>query len=164
MIFFIHIIKALNPYRKKTGTDNRFWIHLDKKVPTGAGLSGGSSDAATALWVANQFSGCPATEKELQEWSSEIGSNIPFFFSHGTTCCTGRGEIVQDIPSLVPLDKKIVLIKPPPNKHVQLAEKFTSNMEKKHWGLIWTIASLFVPPLSPPLFVRPMHKVLTSRF
>uniref|UniRef100_A0A6N2L6U8 GHMP kinase N-terminal domain-containing protein n=1 Tax=Salix viminalis TaxID=40686 RepID=A0A6N2L6U8_SALVM len=106
MIFFIHIIKALNLYRKKTDTDNLFWIHLDKKMPTGAGLGGGSSDAATALWVANQFSGCPATEKELQEWSSEIGSNIPFFFSHGTTCCTGRGEIVQDIPSLVPLDRK----------------------------------------------------------
>ncbi|KAF9675269.1 hypothetical protein SADUNF_Sadunf09G0014400 [Salix dunnii] len=107
------IIKALNHYRKKTGTDNFFWVHLDKKVPAGAGLGGGSSNAATALWAANQFSGCLATEKELQEWSSEIGSDIPFCFSHGTACCTGRGEIVQDIPSLVPLDKKMVLIKPP---------------------------------------------------
>ncbi|XP_019176904.1 PREDICTED: uncharacterized protein LOC109172212 [Ipomoea nil] len=42
------IIKALNLYRKKTGTDKHFWIHLDKKVPTGAGLGGGSSNAATA--------------------------------------------------------------------------------------------------------------------
>ncbi|XP_011016103.1 PREDICTED: 4-diphosphocytidyl-2-C-methyl-D-erythritol kinase, chloroplastic/chromoplastic-like, partial [Populus euphratica] len=107
------IIKALNLYRKKTGTDNFFWIHLDKSVPTGAGLGGGSSNAATALWAANQFSGCLATEKELQEWSSEIGSDIPFFFSHGAAYCTGRGEIVQDIPSLVPLDKPMVLIKPP---------------------------------------------------
>lgn len=107
------IIKALNLYRKKTGTDNFFWIHLDKKVPTGAGLGGGSSNAATALWAANQFCGCLATEKELQEWSSEIGSDIPFFFSHGAAYCTGRGEIVQDIPSLVPLDKPMVLIKPP---------------------------------------------------
>ncbi|KAH8499302.1 hypothetical protein Peur_074411 [Populus x canadensis] len=107
------IIKALNLYRKRTGTDNFFWIHLDKKVPTGAGLGGGSSNAATALWAANQFSGCLATENELQEWSSEIGSDIPFFFSHGAAYCTGRGEIVQDIPSLVPLDKPMVLIKPP---------------------------------------------------
>ena len=50
-------------------------------MPTGAGLGGGSSNAATALWAANQFNGCVATEKELQEWSSEIGSDIPFFFS-----------------------------------------------------------------------------------
>ncbi|KAK9273080.1 hypothetical protein L1049_017887 [Liquidambar formosana] len=106
------IIRALNLYRKKTGTDNFFWIHLDKKVPTGAGLGGGSSNAATALWAANQFSGCLATEKELQEWSSEIGSDVPFFFSHGAAYCTGRGEIVQDIPPPIPLDIPMVLIKP----------------------------------------------------
>ncbi|KAK1292417.1 hypothetical protein QJS10_CPB17g01757 [Acorus calamus] len=106
------IIKALNLYRKKTGSDNYFWIHLDKKVPTGAGLGGGSSNAATALWAANQFSGCFATEKELQEWSCEIGSDIPFFFSHGAAYCTGRGEVVQDIPPPIPLDMPMVLIKP----------------------------------------------------
>ncbi|KAK4780111.1 hypothetical protein SAY87_016217 [Trapa incisa] len=107
------IIKALNLYRKKTESDNFFWIHLDKKVPTGAGLGGGSSNAATALWAANQFSGGLATEKELQEWSSEIGSDIPFFFSHGAAFCTGRGEVVQDIPPPIPLDLPMVLIKPP---------------------------------------------------
>lgn len=106
------IIKALNLYRKKTGTEKFFWIHLDKRVPTGAGLGGGSSNAATALWAANQFSGCPATEKELQEWSSEIGSDVPFFFSHGAAYCTGRGEIVQNVPPLVSSDIPMVLIKP----------------------------------------------------
>ncbi|CAJ2639414.1 unnamed protein product [Trifolium pratense] len=104
------IIKALNLYRKKTGTENFFWIHLDKRVPTGAGLGGGSSNAATALWAANQFNGCPATEKELQEWSSEIGSDVPFFFSQGAAYCTGRGE---DIPPLVSSNIPMVLIKPP---------------------------------------------------
>ncbi|XP_057802185.1 4-diphosphocytidyl-2-C-methyl-D-erythritol kinase, chloroplastic [Salvia miltiorrhiza] len=106
------IIKALNLFRKKTGIDNYFWIHLDKKVPTGAGLGGGSSNAATALWAANQFSGCVASEKDLQEWSGEIGSDIPFFFSHGAAYCTGRGEVVEDIPPPVPLDLPMVLIKP----------------------------------------------------
>nr|QEV81821.1 4-hydroxy-3-methylbut-2-enyl diphosphate reductase [Prunella vulgaris] len=106
------IIKALNLFRKKTGTDNYFWIHLDKKVPTGAGLGGGSSNAATALWAANQFSGCVASEKDLQEWSGEIGSDIPFFFSHGSAYCTGRGEVVEDIPTPIPLDLPMVLIKP----------------------------------------------------
>ncbi|KAH6814279.1 kinase [Perilla frutescens var. frutescens] len=106
------IIKALNLFRKKTGVDNYFWIHLDKKVPTGAGLGGGSSNAATALWAANQFSGCVATEKDLQEWSGEIGSDIPFFFSHGSAYCTGRGEVVEDIAPPIPLDLPMVLIKP----------------------------------------------------
>lgn len=106
------IIKALNLYRKKTGTSNYFWIHLDKKVPTGAGLGGGSSNAATALWAANHFNGGLATEKELQEWSGEIGSDIPFFFSHGAAYCTGRGEVVQDLLAPVPLDIPMALIKP----------------------------------------------------
>ncbi|XP_030456463.1 4-diphosphocytidyl-2-C-methyl-D-erythritol kinase, chloroplastic isoform X1 [Syzygium oleosum] len=107
------IIKALNLYRKKTGSNKFFWVHLDKKVPTGAGLGGGSSNAATALWAANQFNSCVATEKELQEWSGEIGSDIPFFFSHGAAYCTGRGEVVQDIPPPISLDIPMVLIKPP---------------------------------------------------
>nr|XP_025612548.1 4-diphosphocytidyl-2-C-methyl-D-erythritol kinase, chloroplastic/chromoplastic isoform X2 [Arachis hypogaea] len=106
------IIKALNLYRKKTGSDKFFWIHLDKRVPTGAGLGGGSSNAATALWAANQFSGCLATEEELQEWSSEIGSDIPFFFSQGAAYCSGRGEIVQNIAPPLSLDIPMVLIKP----------------------------------------------------
>ncbi|KAE8711336.1 Tubulin beta-2 chain [Hibiscus syriacus] len=101
------IIKALNLYRKKTGSSNFFWVHLDKKVPTGAGLGGGSSNAATALWAANQFNGCVATEKELQEWSSEIGSDIPFFFSHGAAYCTGRGERTK--ASFVPLTPEFVI-------------------------------------------------------
>lgn len=106
------IIKALNLFRKKTDSDKFFWIHLDKKVPTGAGLGGGSSNAATALWAANQFSGCLASEKDLQEWSSEIGSDVPFFFSEGAAYCTGRGEVVQNVPPPVPLDVPMVLIKP----------------------------------------------------
>ncbi|KAG6501429.1 hypothetical protein ZIOFF_041309 [Zingiber officinale] len=116
------IIKALNLYRKKTGTDNYFWIHLDKKVPTGAGLGGGSSNAATALWAANQFSGGLATEKELQEWSGEIGSDVPFFFSQGAAYCTGRGEVVEDIPRALPMDLPMVLIKPP--EACSTAERF----------------------------------------
>ncbi|XP_038718670.1 4-diphosphocytidyl-2-C-methyl-D-erythritol kinase, chloroplastic/chromoplastic-like [Tripterygium wilfordii] len=107
------IIKALNLYRKKTGSEKFFWIHLDKKVPTGAGLGGGSSNAATALWAANQFNDCIAAEEDLQEWSSEIGSDIPFFFSNGAAYCTGRGEVVQNIPSPLPADIPMVLIKPP---------------------------------------------------
>ena len=83
-------------------------------MPTGAGLGGGSSNAATALWAANQFSGCVASEKDLQEWSGEIGSDIPFFFSHGAAYCTGRGEVGPKflgelkLPSLVHVFKRFI--------------------------------------------------------
>lgn len=87
-------------------------IHLDKRVPSGAGLGGGSSNAATALWAANQFSGCIATEQELQEWSSEIGSDVPFFFSQGAAYCTGRGEVSPTIRFL-PLSQNMIWENPP---------------------------------------------------
>ncbi|POO01452.1 4-diphosphocytidyl-2C-methyl-D-erythritol kinase [Trema orientale] len=84
-------------------------IHLDKKVPTGAGLGGGSSNAATALWAANQFNECLVSEKELQEWSSEIGSDIPFFFSQGAAYCTGQEPPVFEVlPSLKRLKQRII--------------------------------------------------------
>ncbi|KAF5939353.1 hypothetical protein HYC85_023612 [Camellia sinensis] len=134
----LFILKMIDPsYRVPQCYVSRK-IHLDKRVPTGVGLGGGSSNAATALWVANQFSGCLATEKELQEWSSEIGSDVPFFFFHGAACCTGRGcldsrrldmliqatfmscastcidaYVVQDIPPPISFDIPTVLIKPP---------------------------------------------------
>eukprot|EP00245_Coleochaete_scutata_P011684 TRINITY_DN4384_c0_g2_i1.p1 TRINITY_DN4384_c0_g2~~TRINITY_DN4384_c0_g2_i1.p1 ORF type:complete len:378 (+),score=78.15 TRINITY_DN4384_c0_g2_i1:107-1135(+) len=107
------VIKAFNLFRKKTGLQTYFWVDLKKKVPTGAGLGGGSGNAATALWAANQLCGEVATVQELQEWSGEIGSDIPFFFSRGAAFCEGRGEIVEDLGIPIDLDTPLVLIKPP---------------------------------------------------
>lgn len=106
------IIRAFNLYRKKTGSKKFFWTHLDKRVPTGAGLGGGSGNAATALWAANQLNGNLVPEKDLQEWSAEIGSDVPFFFSRGAAYCTSRGEVVTGIPSPIHLGTPMVLIKP----------------------------------------------------
>ena len=56
----------------------------------GAGLGGGSGNAATALWAANELSGRAASNAELLEWSGDIGSDISVFFSQGAAFCTGR--------------------------------------------------------------------------
>lgn len=106
------IIKALNLFRRETGINNYFWVHLDKRVPTGAGLGGGSGNAATALWAANRMSGNVVGEKELLEMAAEIGSDISFFFSSGAAFCTGRGEIVEDVRGILPLSIPLCLMKP----------------------------------------------------
>ncbi len=106
------VIKALDLFRAKTGVNQYFWVELEKKVPHGAGLGGGSGNAATALWAANELCGRPATEKELLEWSGDIGSDISVFFSKGAAYCTGRGEIVEDVEPPLPLDTPMLLVKP----------------------------------------------------
>ncbi|KAJ6852296.1 4-diphosphocytidyl-2-C-methyl-D-erythritol kinase, chloroplastic [Iris pallida] len=105
------IIKALNLYRKKTGTDNFFWIHLDKKSLLVLGLV----EEAVMLQL---LYGQPINLVVvlLLKRSSKNGlvklAQISPFFSHGAAYCTGRGEVVQDIPHSIHLDLPMVLIKP----------------------------------------------------
>ena len=105
--------QAFNLFRARTGATQRFRVDLRKVVPHGAGLGGGSGNAATALWAANELCGRPATAAQLQEWSGAIGSDISVFFSLGAAYCTGRGEVVEDVPPPLPLDTPLLLVKPP---------------------------------------------------
>lgn len=70
-------------------------VYLSKRIPPEAGLGGGSANAATALFAANELAGFPASLEDLQLWSAELGSDITFFLSTGTCYCTGRGEILH---------------------------------------------------------------------
>ncbi len=126
------IIKALNLFRLKTGYCKPIKIHLKKCIPTEAGLGGGSSNAATTLWAMNQLAGLPATTEQLTDWSAEIGSDIPFFFSQGTAYCTGRGEIVQNLSALKPtslciVKPKIGLSTPQVFRKLSLSSKLPTN-------------------------------------
>lgn len=94
------VTKAVELFRAKTGMAFNVRAHIDKKIPAQAGLGGGSSNAATTLWGLNTLLKNPATPQQLQVWSAEIGSDVPFFFSLGTAYCTGRGEQVFNQPFL----------------------------------------------------------------
>lgn len=104
------IIKAADLFRRKTGLKFGLKVRLHKKIPHQAGLGGGSSNAATTLWAFNQLTGHPATLEELKLWSSEIGSDIPFFLSGGTAYCTGRGEMMRELSPLP--SRKMWIVKP----------------------------------------------------
>lgn len=104
------VFRALDLFRTRTGHQGKYAIHLDKRIPMQAGLGGGSSNAATVLWGVNKLSGLDMTDAQLAQWGAEIGSDIPFFFSSGTAYCTGRGEVIRDLPCRSP--GKLHLIKP----------------------------------------------------
>ena len=86
-------------------------IHLIKNIPVGAGLGGGSSDAATVLVGLNQFWNLNLTNDQLQQLAGKIGSDVPFFIEGGSAYATGRGEVLKHYRLDIPY--WIVLVAPP---------------------------------------------------
>ncbi len=72
-------------------------IHLHKAIPVGAGLGGGSSDAACLMRAINKCFGLKLSKEELKNISLEIGSDCPFFLTGHPSFATGRGEIMQPL-------------------------------------------------------------------
>lgn len=75
-------------------------LHLEKRIPMGAGMGGGSSDAAVTLVALNHFMGGCLSESELFEMALQLGSDVPFFLHGGLCHGAGRGEILTALPSL----------------------------------------------------------------
>jgi len=98
-------------------------IHLHKVIPTGAGLGGGSSDAAYTLRLLNTIFSLEMTTALLKEYASRLGSDCSFFIEDKPVIGTGRGEILE--PVKVDLKGRfIVLIKP--DVHISTAEAYSS--------------------------------------
>lgn len=104
-------VKAANAFRDSTGLDHGMVITLMKRIPHGAGLGGGSSDAAAVLLGLNELFDYPLVSEELHRIAAMLGSDVPFFLGDGPSWCRGRGEILE--PAEILLDRDILLIKPP---------------------------------------------------
>jgi 4-diphosphocytidyl-2-C-methyl-D-erythritol kinase len=72
-------------------------IHLEKNVPVGAGLGGGSSDAASVLLALRELTGTSCPDDRLAELAARLGSDIPFFIHRTPAVCRGRGEIIEPV-------------------------------------------------------------------
>jgi len=71
---------------------------LEKRIPAGAGLGGGSSDAAAALRGVNRLLGDPVAEGRLAELALSLGSDVPYFLRGGAVLARGRGEVLEAVP------------------------------------------------------------------
>lgn len=83
-------------YHRYGGVD----IDIHKRIPLGAGLAGGSTDAAAVLVGVDLLWKLGLTQTEIQELAAELGSDIPFCVTGGTAIATGRGEQLAPLPSL----------------------------------------------------------------
>lgn len=105
-------IKALRAFESRTGKRSSWRIHLEKMIPAGAGLGGGSSNAATVLKACNELTGAPLNQEQLIQIGGQIGSDVPCFLLD-TPAADGSGRGEQVAPAEFPWGLPLVLIKPP---------------------------------------------------
>ena len=86
-------------------------LHLQKRIPSQAGLGGGSSDAAAVLRAMRTLYAPEVPDAELERMAAALGSDVPFFIRGGTALATGRGEQLTPLPRLT--DGWFVVVKPP---------------------------------------------------
>ncbi len=104
------VVRAAELFFEKTKTKPAVAITLKKNIPHGAGLGGGSSDAATTLLGLNELLGANLGREELGELAAQIGSDVAFFIYQSAATCRGRGEIVTPTKLKTPLS--LLLFKP----------------------------------------------------
>ena len=104
-------VRAIMAFDREFGVTNDLFLHLHKNIPSGAGLGGGSSDAANALKIINSIEGEKTNESILMKLAASLGSDCPFFISNKPSFASGRGEILQSI-SISLSGYHLVLVKP----------------------------------------------------
>lgn len=90
-------LKAFRLMQERYGVDG-VEIRLDKRVPFGAGLGGGSSDGTAVLLAIDTLFGLRLAEAELIALAAELGSDTAFFVRNTPQLCTGRGEVMEPCP------------------------------------------------------------------
>jgi 4-diphosphocytidyl-2-C-methyl-D-erythritol kinase len=104
------VFKAVSLFREKTGYNRGLKIRVEKRIPLGGGLGGGSSDAAAALLALNKIADFPCRQDVLLEMAASLGSDVPFFiYKTSAARVTSRGECI--LPVNAPLSF-LVLVNP----------------------------------------------------
>jgi len=94
------VLRAARLLQERTGADRGARIRLTKRIPTAAGLGGGSSDAAAALVALNRLWGTGLSPGSLADLGAPLGADVPFFFHLPAALATGRGERLESLPPL----------------------------------------------------------------
>jgi 4-diphosphocytidyl-2-C-methyl-D-erythritol kinase len=105
------VVRAAEALRGRYGVSAGARIRLEKNIPAGGGLGGGSSDAAVALLLLSRLWEISADVAALSAIGAGLGSDVPFFFTGGTARGRGRGEIVEPLPDAPA--RAFVLVIPP---------------------------------------------------
>jgi 4-diphosphocytidyl-2-C-methyl-D-erythritol kinase len=101
---------AAQLFTSTCGIEAGIEVCIEKRIPVGAGLGGGSSDAAAVLVGLNKLLGTRLSKGELHEMAAGLGSDVPFFLEQGAALMSGRGE---ELESLEPREDLILVLVSP---------------------------------------------------
>ena len=104
------VVRAANAFFEETKITSGISIVLKKTIPHGAGLGGGSSDAASTLLALNELFETNLLREALAKMAEMIGSDVPFFIFQSAAVCKGRGELVT--PTRLREQLSLLLLKP----------------------------------------------------
>lgn len=104
------VTRALTSIARAAGVEPRWRAKIDKRIPVGAGLGGGSSDAAAALRLANGSLDEPVGDAELHALAASLGADVPLFLTTGPQL--GRGDGTALSPLQLPRDYAVLVVLP----------------------------------------------------
>ena len=113
------VVRAARLLQSECGQGSGVDIHLDKRVPMGAGLGGGSSDAATTLVALNRLWDCGLDRADLMRLGLRLGADVPIFVHGRAAWAEGVGESLTDVEP--PLSVYLLLVPP---THVDTGKVF----------------------------------------
>jgi len=125
------VVQAAELLRKVSGCQKGVKIKLEKRIPWGAGLGGGSSDGAATLLALNRLWKLKLKTSDLIELAARLGSDIPFFIHGGAALIEGRGEKVTPLSVSAPM--WFVLLIPPLPKISNKTQQLYSRLDDRHF-------------------------------
>ena len=104
------VYKAAEKFKEQYNIKQGIKIRLTKNIPMGAGLGGGSSDAAATILALNKIWNVNDNIKNLETFGAKLGADVPFFMTGGFAKISGIGDVVEKINTTLSLD--FILVKP----------------------------------------------------
>jgi len=105
-------VRAIRALEDDAGRELPLAMRIDKRIPVGAGLGGGSSNAATAMLAVRELFELNIPDERLREIALSLGADVPFFLGDGPAVVTGVGERVERTPPIVDAPVQAVLVPP----------------------------------------------------
>lgn len=149
------IVRAAKIFFAATKLKSAVLIEVKKKIPHGAGLGGGSSDAASTLLALNELFETKLPREALAKMAETIGSDVPFFIFQSPALCKGRGELVTPVT----LKEKLPILLLKPAFVVSTAWAYSRWQHSREiWDVCYTaqelVGQIFANDLERPVFEK----------